>query len=59
MHLKLYHWYFKVPKDDTPLHKEQNKRAADPMYEWSNVGGPSRATDAWQAEGQIRPPKQQ
>ena len=39
-HLKLCHWYFEMPKDETPLHEELNRRAADPAYVWSSVGGP-------------------
>ena len=42
-HLKLYHWYLEMPKDETPLHEELNKRAADPTYVWSSVGGPPRS----------------
>ena len=39
-HLKLCHWYLNMPKDETPLHEELNRRAADPTYVWSSVGGP-------------------
>ena len=31
-HLKLCHWYLKMPKDETQLHEEHNRRAADPTY---------------------------
>ena len=39
-HLKLCHWYLEMPKDETPLHEELNRRAVDPTYVWSSVGGP-------------------
>ena len=45
-HLKLCHWYVEMPKDETPLHEEQNRRAADPSFSWSNVASASRATNA-------------
>ena len=40
VHLKLGHWYLELPKDETPLHEELNRRAADPAYVWSSAGGP-------------------
>ena len=45
-HLKLCQWYVEMPKDETPLHKEENMPTADPLYSWSNVGAASRATNA-------------
>ena len=58
-HLKLYHWYMEMPKDKTPLHEEQNRRAADPSYLWSNVGAASRAAnvDSTRARGTTRDSK--
>ena len=41
-HLKLCHWYIEMPKDETSLHEELNRRAADPTYVWSSVDGPSQ-----------------
>ena len=26
-----------MPKDETPLHEEQNRRSANPSFSWSNV----------------------
>ena len=45
-HLNLCHWYVEMPKDETPLHEEQNRRAADPSFSWSNVAAMSRAANA-------------
>ena len=45
-HLKLCHLYVEMPKDETPLHEEQNRRSADPSYSWSNVADASRAANA-------------
>ena len=54
-HLKL----FEMPKDETPLHKELNRRVADPAYEWSNVGGPPQPStqDAPASQGTSRTSK--
>ena len=35
-----------MPKDETPLHEKQNRRAADPSFSWSNVTAASRAANA-------------
>ena len=35
-----------MPKDETPLHEEQNRRAADPSFSWSNVAAASWAANA-------------
>ena len=45
-HLKLCHWYVEMLKDETPLHEEQNRRAVDPSFSWSNVTSASRAANA-------------
>ena len=45
-HLKLCLWYVEMPKDETPLHEEQNSRAADPSFSWSNVVAASQAANA-------------
>ena len=45
-HLNLCHWYVEMPKDELPLHEEQNRRAADPLYSRSNVDAAS-----WVANG--------
>ena len=39
-HLKLCHWYLEMPKDETSLHEELKRRAADPSYVWSSIDGP-------------------
>ena len=48
-----------MPKDETPLHEEQNRRAADPLFSWSNVAAASRATnvDFSPAQGTTRTSK--
>ena len=45
-HLKLCHWYVEMPKDETPLHEEQNRHATNPSFLWSNVASASRVANA-------------
>ena len=41
-HLRLCHWYVKMPESDTPLHKQENRCIAEPSYSQASVGGVSR-----------------
>ena len=59
VHLKLCHWYVEMPKDETPLHEKQNRRAADPSFLWLNDGATSRVAnvDSIPAQGTTRTSK--